>query len=1609
MSFGRKKPGASFGGFGASATTLSYLTPPPDFSAIPHEVVVQYKNLLKKDSTTKEKALQDILAYVRRLGPNPETLEEAVIDTYIDLYPRLSIDDSPRVRELSHQLLFHLLNAAKKRMAKKLPSFVGPWLAGIFDRNKGASRAATDALAAFLKTKEKEEAFWKAVQTQVLEFAIEAIRETPGTLSDERVTTAEDLAAKYHRVVGASLSLALHAFKKGDAGALEDGLTRYLETDALWDMPKTDDSFVRKAYYQFLLALLAAKPELLEPHLQKVARALVHDSMKKSQSGSATDLLKALAALTKRFPQVWGTKKHPLQALQQFVAQGSQGGDEEYWLSLEQLLRTIPDREPPVNIVSAFLASVRKGAADRRETTGARNQAFKTYGQVFDIFLQHTPLSTSFLEENLVTLTRQYLHPSSGSSTPVPQRPEPLAATWVIVARHQDDETQAGIREEWQKMADAFTTRMANSLPEVSEGYQKSQASIAFEGQLWFAFTANILAQPAESTALLSNVVTTASAHVLRGAVDLLVRRNFKPFGAASVIQSAFRHSPGLCADQKLLESLFPADEGEVFDRVVTSQSLPYLVSDLNTITGGDDGRFGEIWSPLVEAALKLPDRGQAISAVRVLIGIPSAAPHAHQNSSLQAFLVSLWKAFVTGEAANSGRDLCEATLSYHILVKESLAEIANEIVAGLEVPTTRDSASAALELLLAKRRETLTENGGLHVRLVTNLLALTEISDGTLSAKAKKLKTLLDEQPTAQNHVAAILENHLEEAGPSSLDVDTLLQQALDALKTDIVSAEDIFPSSTVWMEELSAYLQRVPNPSLSLTSSMGGAYFLVQGAGNLSSAPLRRDSSGRSIPARMALFTAKLFSSGVDTSSLPPEFLLELVYLLCLTEAVVLDQLSVPQAGGLWNDGPETESRLQEFCDLSNSVIRTIVTACGDWTNWTMAGDSLIERLVNFMLHEAVGLKPKALYAAKALSSLLQLLVQTHGGAPANLEEWVTKLGIMRVAPNTTFATAAFLTGFGEALASSKTVATLCTRLVSELPGIREVSDGKALVTLVMLNLCMDVYEASTVPVETRKQVLALQQLTRWTENPEKLGYQAASEICKSIIRLLPGTKDTYGPYWEQAIKYCLELWVTSAAGSVQDQKLPYLHASLKLMQALRAAEDPNDDLVEALAEHKGEETAALITLLGAPHDDTASMPSQQVDALLARTVRRLQNVRLEDLEDIYEAVASESREIQRAAFGLLHNALPAAQEDINLAVVLDKKAANLPSELLSLLLNAPYPQDYTDEDLASFPTPIRSYLLAWHLVFDAYSKASFRVRNDYTDNVKSGKHLDPLMAFLVDVLGHAAAKPLNLDRAGFTTEHIRSYSIDLADAELPERDMNWLLIHLFYLVLKYIPGLFKLWYLDCSSNQTRMAIQAWMEKFFSPLIIADALDEVVEWSAKQGETASGSGGGGGADAQEITVKVSKSAREVTAGYPVDDDAATIALRVPKSYPLDPVDVVGVKRVAVKEDMWQAWLMGTKAVIMFGNCNLVDGLTAFRRNISLALKGQEECAICYSIIAQDKTLPDKRCGTCNHSFHRVCLYKWFQNSGRNTCPLCRNAIDYLGSDTKRRRPEHE
>lgn len=74
-----------FGGFGASAafgassSQLSYVSEPPDVSAISDpNVVVLLRNLSKRDSTTKAKALEDLQSHLQALqGPVEEGLLEA--------------------------------------------------------------------------------------------------------------------------------------------------------------------------------------------------------------------------------------------------------------------------------------------------------------------------------------------------------------------------------------------------------------------------------------------------------------------------------------------------------------------------------------------------------------------------------------------------------------------------------------------------------------------------------------------------------------------------------------------------------------------------------------------------------------------------------------------------------------------------------------------------------------------------------------------------------------------------------------------------------------------------------------------------------------------------------------------------------------------------------------------------------------------------------------------------------------------------------------------------------------------------------------------------------------------------------------------------------------------------------------------------------------------------------------------------------------------------------------------------------------------------------------------------------------------------------------------
>ncbi len=96
--------------------------------------------------------------------------------------------------------------------------------------------------------------------------------------------------------------------------------------------------------------------------------------------------------------------------------------------------------------------------------------------------------------------------------------------------------------------------------------------------------------------------------------------------------------------------------------------------------------------------------------------------------------------------------------------------------------------------------------------------------------------------------------------------------------------------------------------------------------------------------------------------------------------------------------------------------------------------------------------------------------------------------------------------------------------------------------------------------------------------------------------------------------------------------------------------------------------------------------------------------------------------------------------------------------------------------------------------------------------------------------------------------------------------------------------------------------------MPSQISPLIIAAELTTVSDWIPTQAT-----------DSQALTIKVNQKAKEITAGYEVDDQTMQIAIKLPLSYPLHQATVEGINRVGVDEKRWRSWLINTQGVITF------------------------------------------------------------------------------------------
>ncbi|KAJ2933069.1 hypothetical protein H1R20_g4020, partial [Candolleomyces eurysporus] len=302
-------------------------------------------------------------------------------------------------------------------------------------------------------------------------------------------------------------------------------------------------------------------------------------------------------------------------------------------------------------------------------------------------------------------------------------------------------------------------------------------------------------------------------------------------------------------------------------------------------------------------------------------------------------------------------------------------------------------------------------------------------------------------------------------------------------------------------------------------------------------------------------------------------------------------------------------------------------------------------------------------------------------------------------------------------------------------------------------------------------------------------------------------------------------------------------------------------------------------------------------------------------------------------------------------------DEGPSLLPRELLSIIER--------DEEHDLF-----GWMLGWMLVFDLFKDASFKVKSMYIEQLRN---LDLVASRLLPAIIHL----LRLDEGLNKAVKVELWAVD-------EFYVSSLAAHLYFRALLSVPSLILAWVLGCKDRQLNNAFTSLTSLHYSPLIIRAELAHL-----KSPEGAAELSGEG------MTVKVVGGNSEVVAAYVVDDHQLEIKLKIPADWPLHRIEVRDEKRVGVDEKRWRAWVLAVQQTIWTHNGRLVDGLSLFKKNVTLHFEGQVECAICYSIIsASDGSLPKKPCKTCRNRFHSSCLYKWFNTSHSSSCPLCRSNI---------------
>lgn len=1480
-----------FGGFQSAASPLSYIAEQPDLSQVAQSnVVVALKNLSKKDSVTKAKALDELLDSLN------ETTEIAVLVAWSDLYPRIAIDNSQIVRRNAHALQGLLTVNAGKKIAPLLSKVVPSWLAGTFDSDKSVARAASDALDKSFPTQEKKSKLWTVYKEAIQERVDDALlTQTALTLSDERTTSPDDAELKYVRVASTGIRL-LEGLVAND---LAD--PTILSESKLWDLAHHDDASLRNAINNLLLTLLTKTKVELDWGV--LSMSFVSKGLNRDQLGSTSSYAKVLLKVTDVRPTVWTSdyagKTAVLKRLTQYLKRGSQSGPAYIWSYMTALVRKIPLEiwKNAVDDARSLGEAYRAGILHERVHVDAAWSSYIDLCSWLCDQLGDAQERDQFLEQNLSPVVHSFVDGANSDSWRIGGRPDRVAiAALQAVGEHSGKV----LEESWTRSVDSTIERMKLSLPESSKDYRRSQDEVAAQGKRLLLLSQKSTTTPMSKQNRLS---------LANSAIELLKARNGKPYGAAVILEALIASGEKLDdnLDQIDFKTLLDSPSAESFVGIALLRHKQ-IGSLLLSLPAKSSHTFTATERYLSSTQADELDNANVSDAIKSSIGD-------FEDEQRRAFMVSL---------------LANPNLQKHELRHELLLHLNDNL-------SSSEKQFHALYMLetISTQPVILKDVAGSEIgsQISSRLLLLSDTADQSLADRASTLSATFHGADNQAGSVLPIIRSQLR--GESDM-LSILTLTDLGVKLTSSVEPAELLPDDEDWQKALLPLCNSSLPSSLSITSPLRGVAWLIQVDDQQHQ--VSRDAEEFSLLFRILFFVTKVFSNSYTlVNSTGPRIEALLQYYPIALE-LINEKLTLDDANNIWlGSTPEVLLAASDVLSEGTSLLSKWLENDTYVQTWLLRGSELesLDRLTYYT----------ALAYQRIISRLFEMRPQEV------LQAYEDSLPSIHKSE--------------DLLESSSLLSALNDFLLTSQNGLKMVNELLTHVTqspadfkeVVLLNILLAGDPTILEKVPQQRQVFALKSLISSLKAISD--GKMVCETSRLLSYILPYTKDIYSEAWEELLDELIRCWQTS--------EVVVINAALQLFAALKKAtkaEDTSEDLVSAISSRKAELDACLLSSLTSLSLSSSDVdqPSAITAALLARQLR---DVKVTEEANLYALLSSRQVAVREAAFELLHTTIPLKQEQLSIDLALDQKVAQLPEELLHLI------EDSTNTE---------QYLLSWNVLFDHFPKASYRLREAYTSQLKSTNRFEKLLDFICDQLKMTSGRPVDASKFD-----VAQYQ--LGSATTSEQGVIELTVHKYFLALTYTPALVKEWFLE-QKNRIKQPLESWTQKYMSTLIVASSMATVNDWSSSQSKDA---------DDRPVDVKTSPSGSEIVASIAIDPESPPISLSIslPAAYPLQSPTVSSRARVGVSEKNWQSWLR-TIQIIIFSSGSIIEGLLAFRRNVQGALKGQSECAICYSIIGTDMQTPNKKCGTCKNMFHGACLFRWFKSSNSSSCPLCRNNFNY-------------